>query len=205
VRSKKSKDTPQLSFIEQARRRQIIEASIACIAEEGYAGASLAKIAGRVGIGKSVVLYHFKGKDALLRATVERIYEELWAFVRPRLETEKTAGRQLRVYIESEFAFLERHRGQLLALSFILPNHRDTKGRLALLEESQAVYMQFVCSMLERGQKSGEFRDFAPRPMAATLMHSINGALEEWVRDPALSLSAYSDELVQIFDRATRR
>ena len=205
MRSKISKNERQLSFIEQARRRQIIEASIASIAEEGYAGASLAKIAGRVGIGKSVVLYHFKGKDALLRATVGRIYDEIWTFVRPRLEAEKTAGRQLRAYIESEFEFLERHREQLLALSFILPNHRDAKGRLVLLQESQKVCMEFVCSMLERGRKSGEFRDFALRPMAATLMHAINGALEEWVRAPSLSLSAYSDELVQIFDRATRR
>ena len=49
----------KMTFIEQARRQQIIEATIAAVAEEGYAGASLAKVAERAKISKSVVIYHF--------------------------------------------------------------------------------------------------------------------------------------------------
>jgi hypothetical protein len=59
--------------------------------------------------------------------------------------------------------------------------------------------------MLEKGQAEGDFRAFAVKPMATTLMHAINGALESWVKDPSLSLSDYSRELVTIFDLATRK
>jgi AcrR family transcriptional regulator len=191
--------------IEQFRQREIIEATISTLAEEGYAGTSLAKIARRAGIAKSAVLYHFSGKDELLRATVRWIYGEIWGFMEPRLTGETTAGGRLRAYLESEFAFLEQHRGQLLALSAILPNHRDAEGRLQLLEEARDVFMRVICDIFKQGQTSGEFRAFELKPMAATLMHAVNGALEEWVKDPDLSLSAYSKELVILFDLATRR
>ena len=194
-----------MTFIEQARRQQIIEATIAAVAEEGYAGASLAKVAERAKISKSVVIYHFGGKDELLETTVNQIYDELWSFVRPRLEAEKTARGQLRAYIESEFAFLERNRARLLTIAFILMNHRDRHGILYLREKAEKSYLKVIRTILERGQKNGEFRTFAMKPMATTLMHANNGALDDWAADPKVSLTEYAGELVTIFDLATRK
>ena len=192
------------SFIEQSRRQQLIEATIACLADEGYAGASLAKVAQRAAISKSVVIYYFAGKDELMKATVQVIFEELRRSIQPRVEAASTARAQLRAYIESELRFLEQHRTRLLALSAILMNHREADGRLRLREEAEKVNLRTWMQILERGQASGEFRAFAVKPMAATLMHAINGALSQWVADPKLSLSAYAAELVMIFELATR-
>lgn len=193
------------SFIEEARKHQIIAATIAAVAETGYAGASLAKLAARAKISKSIISYHFAGKDELLEETVHQIYGEIWNSVRPRLLAESTAAGQLRAYIEAEFAYLELNRPQLLTISYILMNHRDRNGRLYLHEESEKTNLEMLGKMLEQGQKSGEFRDFAVLPMAATLMHSINGALGQWAADPNLSLGDYARELVTIFDLATRK
>lgn len=193
------------SFIEEARKKQIIDATIAAVAETGYAGASLAKLAARAKISKSIISYHFAGKDQLLEETVHQIYGEIWNSVRPRLLAESTAAGQLRAYIEAEFAYLELNRPQLLTISYILMNHRDRHGRLYLHEEAEKTNLQVLSNMLEQGKKSGEFRDFAVLPMAATLMHSINGALGQWAADPKLSLSDYARELVTIFDLATRK
>jgi AcrR family transcriptional regulator len=194
-----------VSFIEEARRRQIIEATIEAVAESGYAGASLAKLAARAKISKSIISYHFSGKDELLESTVHQIYQDIWLFVRPRLLAEKTARDQLRAYIESEFAYLEAHRAQLLAISYILMNHRDKDGALYLRDEAEKSNLATLGKMLEDGQKMGEFRSFAIKPMAGMLMHSINGALGQGASDPNLSLSDYARELVTIFDLATRK
>ena len=193
------------SFIEEARKKQIIDATIAAVAETGYAGASLAKLAARAKISKSIISYHFAGKDELLEETVHQIYAEIWNSVRPRLLAERTAAGQLRAYIEAEFAYLELNRPQLLTISYILLNHRNRQGRLYLHEEAKNTNLEMLGKMLEEGQRSGEFRDFAVLPMAATLTHSINGALERWVADPDLSLGDYARELVTIFDLATRK
>jgi AcrR family transcriptional regulator len=205
VQSKKRPSDPKLSFIEEARRRQIIEATIAGVAEEGYAGASLAKVAARAGISKSVVVYYFGGKDELLETTLVQIFGELREFLRPRMDAETTARGQLRAYIESEFAFLEQHRPRLLTISYVLMNHRDRRGKFYLREDAEATYLDFARKLLEKGQRTGEFRAFAVKPMAATLMHAINGALAGWVADPKLSLADYAAELVTIFDLATRK
>src|SRR6266542_4643855 len=98
------------SFIEAARREQIIEATINAVAEEGYAGASLAKLAARARISKSIISYHFAGKDELIEETVKQIYAEIRDSIRPRFEAETTAAGKLRGYIEAEFAYLQEHR-----------------------------------------------------------------------------------------------
>jgi AcrR family transcriptional regulator len=205
----RSKNSPvglkTTSFIEEARKKQIIDATIAAVAETGYAGASLAKLAARAKISKSIISYHFAGKDELLEQTVHQIYREIWRAVRPRLLEETTAAGQLRAYIEAEFAYLEMNRAQLLTISYILMNHRDRHGRLYLHEAAEKENLATLGRMLEQGQKSGEFRNFAVLPMAATLMHSINGALGQWAANPKLSLADYARELVTIFDLATRR
>ncbi|MBV9802070.1 MAG: TetR family transcriptional regulator, partial [Solirubrobacterales bacterium] len=58
------------TFIEQARRAQIVGVAIDTIAELGYAQASLARIAERAGISKGVIAYHFAGKEDLIAEVV---------------------------------------------------------------------------------------------------------------------------------------
>ncbi|WP_150236454.1 TetR/AcrR family transcriptional regulator [Nocardiopsis quinghaiensis] len=59
------------TLTEQARRAQLIDVTVRLIAEHGNAGTSLARIAEAAGITKAAVLYHFRSKDALVRAAHE--------------------------------------------------------------------------------------------------------------------------------------
>lgn len=52
------------------RKSAIIKSAAATFAAEGYAGASLARVAEGLGISKSAVLYHFSTKDQLLDAVL---------------------------------------------------------------------------------------------------------------------------------------
>ncbi len=193
------------SFIEQARRRQIIEATIDCVAETGYSDTSLAKVAQRAKISKSVVLYYFGEKDELLTATAQTLLDELGRFIVPKVQAETSAAGQLRAFIMAECLFLEQHRSRLVALSHILMNHRDRNGVLRLQQEAEKVNLRVWSEILERGQRNGEFRSFAVKPMANTLTHAINGALAQWLAEPSLSLSEYAAELVTLFELATRQ
>ncbi|MBN2069035.1 MAG: TetR family transcriptional regulator [Opitutales bacterium] len=201
----RSNSRKEFTFIELARRQQIIDATIESAAKEGYAGTAVSKVAQKVNISKSVVLYHFRNKDELIEETVTQIYDSLWSFVQPRILAESTANAQLRAYIEAEFEYLEMNRDQLLALSSIITNHRNKQGDLYLLEKATEAYLDLIGPMLEAGQQSGDFRSFAIVPMARTLMHAINGALEHWVRHPDISLRDYAGELMTLFDLATQQ
>ncbi|WP_414171159.1 TetR/AcrR family transcriptional regulator [Clavibacter tessellarius] len=54
-----------------ARRRDILEAALALIAEQGYSASSLQEIADAVGISKAGVLHYFDSREALIAAVLE--------------------------------------------------------------------------------------------------------------------------------------
>src|ERR1700761_5363852 len=84
------------TFTETARRAQIVAAAIDTIAELGYGQASLARIAETAGTSKGVIIYHFGGKDELMRELVAELSAKGRAYLGPRLEAEPTGVGMLR-------------------------------------------------------------------------------------------------------------
>lgn len=205
MRSISSSNIVSKSFIENARRRQLIECAIESLANEGYSGASLANVARRAGVSKGVVLYHFKNKDELIETTLAEIFRDLSEFIVPRIKAEPTARGRLQAFIHSQMSFLEQNRSHLLAVSYILMSHRNEQGEFYLRIKAEHEAQAAIIAILKDGQARGEFRAFALNPMAATILNSINGALSQWVHDPSLSLSEYASELETIFNLATRK
>lgn len=192
----------RVSFIEEARRAQIVAAGIETIAEVGYARASLARIAARAGISKSVISYHFRGKDELIERIVEFVYRQSWEATKPRLDTEPTAAGKLRAYIEAQIAYYSSHRSPLLAIGSIVINHRGADGSLRWPPSAEESVVRVLTDLLRAGQASGELADFDPLPIAVTVSYAITGALERWALDPGLDLAAYTASLVAMFDHA---
>ena len=71
------------TFIETARRAQIVAAAIDTLAEVGYARASLGRIAQRIGISRGLISYHFAGKDELMTEVVREVLEQGTAYMNP--------------------------------------------------------------------------------------------------------------------------
>src|SRR5580692_2855851 len=110
------------AFIENVPRRQIVAAAIDTIAEVGFAQASLARIAERIGVSKGVISYHFAGKADLIRQVVVEIIEASRAYIIPRVFAESTGPARLRAYIESNLAFMREHRNSMIAILDIARN-----------------------------------------------------------------------------------
>ncbi|WP_279583347.1 TetR/AcrR family transcriptional regulator, partial [Fodinicola feengrottensis] len=65
------------TFIEQARRAQMVQCAVEEIAENGYPAASLAAIARRAGVSRGVISYHFADKDDLVEQVIADFYRHL--------------------------------------------------------------------------------------------------------------------------------
>src|ERR1700678_447656 len=98
-------DQGRQSFIEAARRAQIIECAIDAIAELGFAQASLAQIAKRAGVSTGVILYYFAGKDELIRAVGAHVFATGADFISPPVNAQTTARAAIRSFIEASVAF----------------------------------------------------------------------------------------------------
>ena len=125
------------TFTETARRAQIVAAAIDTIAELGYGQASLARIAETAGTSKGVILYHFGGKDELIRELVAELVARGVAYMSPRVEAEPTGPGKLRAYIESNLAFMRENRRHMVALLEIALNARAADGSRSTTSRSR--------------------------------------------------------------------
>jgi AcrR family transcriptional regulator len=194
---------PERTFIETARRAQIAAAAIDTIAEEGYAGASFARIAERVGISRGLISYHFNNKDDLIKQVVHEAAEEAKAYIRPRILAESTGPGTLRAYIESNLAFMRDHRNNVIAMIEIA---RSAEGRRIFYGDTDVVN---AVSALETGlsgfQRAGQLRpDFDPHVVAIAIRAAIEAASPRLALDPAFDIDNYSREIITVFHLATR-
>lgn len=67
-------------------RARIVEAALECFSERGFHGASTREIARRAGANQGLITYHFRSKEELWRAVVDRIFSTLIGKVSERLQ-----------------------------------------------------------------------------------------------------------------------
>src|SRR5882757_138730 len=204
-----SKDERPESFTRTARKAQIVSCAIEVIAEVGFAQASIRKIADRVGIAMSAVLYHFGNKDNLVDAIVEEMYRSMIAVVVKALDAEATAGDRLNGYIRSTIEYFGTHRVALKALASLGTSYQPSDGRrfdeLGLSPEiAEQLAVLDPTAILQAGQRDGEFGDFPVESMGIALRGAINAVVEKILREPDFDARGYGEDLVEIFGRAVR-
>ncbi|WP_327102419.1 TetR/AcrR family transcriptional regulator [Nonomuraea glycinis] len=192
------------TFIEEARRAQIIQCAIDVLATEGYARASMARIAKQAKISTGVISYHFGGKRQLLEAVIGEVARMATEMMLPRILAQPTATEGLRAYFESNLEFMRVHRGPLLAMVEIITYTRDSggPGPYALQHDTA---INDVMRLLDWGHRTGEFRDFDPRSMAIAIRGVVDAVPARLVQDPELDLDLLAQEFVALFTLATRR
>ena len=193
------------TFTETARRAQIVAAAIETIAELGYGQASLARIAETAGTSKGVILYHFGGKDDLIREVAAEVSAKVQEYMRPRILVESTGAGMLRAWIESNLAFMGEYRNHVVAAVEIVLNARSADGSrffdVSVARQGVADLQQ----MLAHFQGTGEFRaDFDPLVVATAIRAAIDAAPPRLAHDPEFDVGHYGRELAELFHIATR-
>ena len=190
--------TPSLT--NQARRRQIIQAAIAVIAENGYAGASFARIAEHAQLSSTrLISYHFSGKADLMTAVVSDVLGSIGAHVGDIVSNRETSAGRLSGYIEGVVGFVDSHRVEMIALTEVMFGAGFEEGFRA--DDAATGHLE---SILIRGQQLGEFRSFDAAVMAAVVQRSVDGLPFALRADPSMDCGHYARELVTLFELATR-
>lgn len=70
------KNRPQRSAIRDRRRRQLIDATMKCIARKGISGTTLADVASQAGLSQGIVNLHFDSKENLFVETLQALAGE---------------------------------------------------------------------------------------------------------------------------------
>jgi TetR/AcrR family transcriptional regulator len=119
------------TFVEESRRRQIVECTIELVAERGPAAVSLSAIGARAGISKAAVLHHFVAKDAVLGATARHVLTSFAAAVGQRVDAADGPEAMLVAFLRGAVGYLHDHPAQVRVLVEGLVRDRDGARELA--------------------------------------------------------------------------
>jgi betaine-aldehyde dehydrogenase len=89
---------------EESRRSQFIEVTIDSLAEVGYVGTTLARIAGRAGVSPGLVAHYFGDKDGLLDEAFRSLARRVGDQVRARLRNIATPRARIQAIIDANLA-----------------------------------------------------------------------------------------------------
>jgi AcrR family transcriptional regulator len=185
------------TFIEQARRAQLVDATIDLVARHGYAGTSLARIAEAARISKATVLYHFPSKDAVVRAAYESVIGGLTAHVGAAVAPH-TGAAAFEAYIRSLVSHLHERpeRARLIAEAIGGDEEvTDSPG-------AQARW-QTVADLVEAAKRAGDYRsDVDARVTAIAVNGAIDAIVAERMADPTFDTPAAAEQLIAMLRRA---
>lgn len=205
MRTKKSASVRnEPTFIEAARKAQIIESALHVIGELGFANASLAAIARHAGISKGVIGYYFATKDDLIRAATDHFYGSGHVAMMAELAKATSPVELLNKYVHSNLEFISNNRLGARAIGEIVANFRGPDGTLFYKIQDTEPLIAGTEAMFVWGQQTGDFRAFDTRVMAVTLRAAIDSFGMQLAANPDLDTAAYGDELADLFLRAAR-
>jgi len=90
---------PKLGM-EEIRRRQLIEATIASIHDVGFSESSVSRIAAKAGVSAGIVHHYFEDKGELLEATLRQLGANLSASVVQRLKAATSTADRLMAVVD---------------------------------------------------------------------------------------------------------
>jgi AcrR family transcriptional regulator len=193
------------TFTEEARRAQIIGCAIDVLAELGFAQTSFARVAERAGISKSVISYHFAGKDELLEQVVRSVYAAGGQYITPRIEAADSAPAMLAAFLRANLEYIRDHGKEIAAVTEIAINARTREGRPRFAAGPGGIEqpLQPLQDILRRGQAAADFADFDTRTMAWAIRSLVDSVPRRRILDPEFDFDAGIDELIALVGRAT--
>ncbi|HET7517948.1 MAG TPA: TetR/AcrR family transcriptional regulator [Actinomycetes bacterium] len=117
--------------IEESMDRRIARLALARFRVGGFAGTSIADLAGALGISKAAIYYHYRSKDALLHHLIDPLLDAIDASIRDHT-TPATSARAARGLLDAYLAVLLAHREvvPLITTDVAVLNHPSIGPRL---------------------------------------------------------------------------
>lgn len=189
---------PRQRLGEDERRKQIMVAAVEEVAERGYEGASLTRIAARADVAKGLVWHYFAGKDELMESTAKATMEALREHIVAALDLDRPVPDIIRTALGEAAAQIRTRRSDLVALNRIVHNLRRPDGGEGVTADFYEETYLGQEALFRRGQAEGSLGDFDTRVMAVTYQGSIDIMLAYLEDHPDVDPRDYAAKLAAI-------
>ncbi|QJC52130.1 TetR/AcrR family transcriptional regulator [Paenibacillus albicereus] len=171
----------------QEKYELILEAALKVIAENGYHGSQVSKIAKEAGVADGTIYLYFKKKEDILISLFQEKLGSLVERFNARVRETSSAEEALRAVCEIHYSELENN----VNLAYVT----QIELRQSSLELRKAIglavkpYIELIEHILDKGVKEGEFRQDLDLKLTRLLLF---GAMDEVVTSWLISGMKYS-------------
>jgi len=156
--------------------KQIIEAAVVVIAENGYHASQVSKIAKKAGVADGTIYLYFKNKEDILISVFEEKMGQFIDQIIHRTNKEKDASQKLFTLIEMHFHQLaEDHH---LAIVTQLELRQSNSSLRLQINKVLKPYLTVIDRIVEEGKQENVFRHDLNTPLVRQM---IFGTLDETV------------------------
>ncbi len=192
-------DSHKNTFIQEARKQQIIAATITTLDDIGYIKASLAQIAKRATISTALISYHFADRQDLIDQSLQALLEQSATFILTKTYAADDPATQLANFIEASIAYQATHPKENAALLEIIFNARTAEDvpYYKISDDGEDPLLKALCKILEDGKEQGAFTVDSVQVTAKV----IQGAIGEYmlIGGPiSVEAEEYSQEVIKI-------
>lgn len=140
---------------DKPKYKQIIDAAVIVIAENGYHQAQVSKIAKQAGVADGTIYLYFKNKEDILISVFEDKMALFTGKLHEILESERSASEKLQLMIENHFQVLSSDFKLAIVTQLELrQSNHDLRMRInGVLKE----YLVLLDVILKEGMEGGEF------------------------------------------------
>jgi AcrR family transcriptional regulator len=174
----------EATFIETARRQQILDVALTMFAAKGFHQTSLAEIASELDISKGVISYHFDGKSDLGQEVIRHVIRKLSKSVQLRVDAKATGREKLLEFVNACIDYIDTHRSDYLT-------YMDTMGCFGTMEEKREMIAwvnrntrEVIMGLVKQGQADGSIGGINARNTADVLQGIVDGLMEATAAEP---------------------
>jgi AcrR family transcriptional regulator len=185
-------------------RERVLEAGLAVLKADGYAGLTTSKVAARSGQNKGLIGYHFGSKDGLVAAVAREVSAAITEELLEAIGEPRSVEGVARGVVDGVARIMARDEG-LARLYFDLASHSVVEPEVsAIIKEMKQGYRDVLRSLLAR-VKDGPRRSSDAEAAAVYLIACLEGlALEQLERGESPALKRAREMFVRSAPAAVR-
>lgn len=181
---------------------RLLDGAVEVFIERGYDGTSMEDLSGRLGISKSAIYHHVPSKGELLRLSVDRALDALFAVLAEPGATTGPATDRLEHVVRGSVRVLVDELPFVTLLLRVRGNTEVERRALTRRREFDA----HVTELVRRAEAEGGIRPDVDPALTARLLFGTVNSLIEWYRpDRGLTAEDLADGVVAVVFDGLRR
>jgi len=188
--------------VREFRVREILAAARRVIADHGFEGATIDRVAEEARIAKGTVYLYFDNKDNLLQAAMEEGLISFGEQIRAEVANVADPLEKLRRLVTAQLGIMNANRDFIKALivEHSLVDPSSSRPGAQRLVEHHLAHLRFIAGIVEECVVRGVVRKVDPGAVAVALNETIRGYFQRRLLEPGWGSGAHdANVIIDIF------